>query len=352
MKGRLWRNPFFIRLFHWEYWSFRTVYMPIYPIWIWLAIKARSFFFFSAANPTIKNGGFLCESKKDIHAIMPPHLYPATMHFLAGESPESVLAEVTSHGFHFPLIGKPDTGGRGRGIKLLENGTELIDYVKNCLVDFHVQRFIDYPNEVGIFYYRYPGKDKGNISGIVRKEFLTVTGDGNSSVRELLYNDERALLQVENLERMYGEYLGTVLMEGEKKLLVPYGNHARGAKFLDDSHLVDEQLEKVINDICAQVDEFYYGRLDIRYNSWEELKQGRNFSVIEVNGAGAEPTHMYDPRHGIFFAWKEIVRHWFILNRISILNHKRGVRYLSVKEGLAMFREDNIHSEKLTMMSP
>jgi hypothetical protein len=354
MKGlsQVKRRPFFIKLFHWEYWSFRTVYAFIYPIWIYLAIRARSFFFFSAANPTIRNGGFLCESKKDIHDIMPSHLYPPTIHFVAGESPESVLNQLNAHNFHFPLIGKPDIGGRGRGVKLFENKEELIEYVQKCVVDFHIQQFISYPNEVGIFYYRYPGNDKGKISGIVRKEFLTVTGDGTHTIYELLAKDDRAVLQLRSLESMYGEFLHTVLAAGERKLLVPYGNHARGAKFLDDSHLVDEQLEKVISDICIQIDGFYYGRLDIKYNTWEELKEGKSFSVIEVNGAGAEPTHMYDPRHSIFFAWKEIVRHWFILNRISLLNHKNGAKYLTVNEGLKMFREDNEHSGKLKIMSP
>jgi hypothetical protein len=67
---RLLRRPFFIRLFHWEYWSFGAVYGWIYPVWVFLALRARSFFFFAASNPKIQNGGFLCESKKDIHKIM------------------------------------------------------------------------------------------------------------------------------------------------------------------------------------------------------------------------------------------------------------------------------------------
>ncbi|MBC7828014.1 MAG: D-alanine--D-alanine ligase, partial [Chitinophagaceae bacterium] len=81
-----------------------------------------------------------------------------------------------------------------------------------------------------------------------------------------------------------------------------------------------------------------------------ELKRGEALSIIEVNGAGSEPTHMYDPRHSIFFAWKEIVRHWFILWRISRMNHRKGHPYLSLKEGIAMFREDKAHSLKLAEM--
>ena len=75
------KNPFWIRLLHWEYWSFHTVYLPIYPIFIFLCLRARSFFFYAAANPSIKNGGFLGESKKDIYAIIPHKFQPKTVFF-------------------------------------------------------------------------------------------------------------------------------------------------------------------------------------------------------------------------------------------------------------------------------
>jgi hypothetical protein len=349
-QQRLLRRPFFIRLLHWEYWSFGAVYGWVYPVWILLAIRARSFFFFAASNPRIQNGGFLCESKKDIHDIMGKHLYPPTIHFDAGTHATDVQKKLRENGFTFPLIGKPDTGGRGRGVKLLECEEACVAYAENSPVDFHIQQFVRYKNEVGIFYYRLPGEQKGRITGIVRKEFLSVTGDGKSTVRELLMQDDRSVLQMNSLQNVYGEYLESVLPAGENKLLVPYGNHARGSKFLDDSNLIDQQLTDVVNNICSAIDEFYFGRLDIKYNDWQDLKKGKNFSVIEVNGAGAEPTHIYDPRHSIFFAWKEIVRHWFILNKVSMMNHRRGVKYLTVKEGLRMFRNDREHSRKLLMI--
>jgi hypothetical protein len=204
---------------------------------------------------------------------------------------------------------------------------------------------------VGIFYYRYPGDPTGKLSGIVRKEFLHVTGDGRSSITNLLRKDKRAILQMKSLEKMYGPDLDKVLPEGERLELVPYGNHARGAKFLDDSHLIDEELTHVIDGICRQIPEFYFGRLDIRYRDWDELRQGQHFIIIEVNGAGSEPTHIYDPAHSLFFAWKEIVRHWIILARISRHNHRRGFPYLSTREGIQMFREDKRWSEKLAAMA-
>jgi len=343
-------RPFFIRLFNWEYWSFNTIYIPIYIIWIGLCVRARSFFFFAAANPEIKNGGFLNESKKEIVSLIPREIHPKTIFFSVPSNVDIVLDDLKKNEFRFPLIGKPDIGGRGRGIKALRNESDLRDYLKSTYMDFHIQEFVSYKNEVGIFYYRYPDSPRGKISGIVGKEFLKVTGDGITSVKNLLLKSKRAILQLKKLEQTNAELLQEVPEQGEERVIVPYGNHARGAKFLDHSNLVTERLTETIDRICRQIPSFYFGRLDIRFNTWDELERGLNFSIIEVNGAGSEPTHIYDPKHSIFFAWKEIIRHWIILWRISRMNHKRGFRYLSLKEGIQMFKEDKINSEKLAEM--
>lgn len=347
---RILHRPFFIKLFNWEYWSFGVVYALLYPIWIFLCLRSRSFFFFSASNPAIENGGFLNESKKDIYSIMPAELSPKTVFFSLPSNADIVIEQLKRQGLRFPLIGKPDIGGRGRGVKALKDESDVRAYVHNAFLDFHIQEFVAYKNEVGIFYYRYPDQPNGAISGIVAKEFLSVTGNGKTSIKDLLMDEKRAILQMDSLETMYGDALNTVLPDGEKKTLVPYGNHARGARFLDVSHLIDEELTSAIDAICKQVKDFYFGRLDIRYNTWEELKQGKNFSVIEVNGAGSEPTHIYDPKHSLFFAWKEIVRHWIILWRISRMNHKKGQAYLRFRDGVRMFREDRLNSKKLAAM--
>jgi hypothetical protein len=343
-------RPFFIRLFHWEYWSFNAVYGWIMPVWVLLAIRARSFFFFSASNPTIEYGGFLMESKKKIYDIIPQQYYPPTIYFLAGTHQQAVITELLSRNFTYPLIGKPDIGGQGRGVKKLYNQQDLVEYAKNSSLDFLVQEFVSQPNEVGVFYYRYPGEAQGHISGIVRKELLAIKGDGKSMMRELLLKDKRFILQLPVLTKLYGDSLNEILPAGELKELVPYGNHARGAKFLDDSHLADEVFTNSMDAICQQVKGFYYGRLDIRYNTWEELRTGKNISVIELNGAGSEPTHMYDPRHSLFFAWKEIIRHWIILWRISRINHKKGIPYLSQKQGMQMLKDNKEFEKKLAQL--
>ena len=347
---RLLHRPFFIKLTNWEYWSFVAVYVWIYPVWVLLAIRARSFFFFAASNPTIKNGGFLNESKKDIAPLIPLHLHPKTVFFSLPANGDIVLKQINKQGLSFPLIGKPDIGGRGKGVKALKDEEDVRSYVSNACLDFHIQEFVSFKKEVGIFYYRYPGDEAGKISGIVSKEFLSVTGDGISSIRALLLQKKRAIMYLKSLENIHGDLLNNVLSPGEKMIVSPYGNHARGSLFLDDSNLIDDELTHAMDILCKQIPEFYFGRLDIRYDNWEDLKKGKNFAIIEVNGAGSEPTHIYDPGHSLFFAWKEIIRHWIILFHISRMNHKKGYRYLSFKEGIRMFKEDKVWKRKLAAM--
>jgi hypothetical protein len=339
---RLLYKPFFIKLFNWEYWPFHAVYAPLYPYWFYLCIKARSFFFFNTSNPAIKNGGFLMESKKEIYDLIPSEYYPSTLFFRTGTPVEDIIELIKQRSFKYPLVGKPDIGMKGMMVKKLENENDLVNYAVDSKVDFLVQEFVPYQNEVGIFYYRYPDQEKGHITGIVRKEFLSVKGDGVSTVEQLLSKNKRAVLQLPALRTKEKGKMNIVLKKDDEMIIVPYGNHVRGAKFIDDSNMINEELASMIDTVCKKIRGFYFGRMDIRYNSWEELIQGKNFSIIELNGAGSEPTHIYDPRHSLFYAWKEITRHWNILYRVSKLNYHRDQRpYMSLRSGLTMFKENS-----------
>jgi len=282
------------------------------------------------------------ESKKEIYDLIPDEFYPPTLFFRTSTAAEQVLKQVKQENLKFPMVGKPDIGMKGMMVKKLENENDLLVYAANSKVNFLVQEFISYKNEVGIFYYRNPNEERGHISGIVKKEFLSVTGDGSSTVEQLLLKNKRYVLQLPILRNTETNKMNMVLQKNEELVLVPYGNHVRGAKFVDDSHLIGEELINSIDTVCKKVKGFYYGRLDIRYNTWEELKQGKSFSIIELNGAGSEPTHIYDPKHSIFWAWKEIIKHLNILYRISKLNHQlQKIPYLTTRMGLDMFKQNS-----------
>lgn len=332
------------KILNWEFWNTNVIYFPIFFYWIYLSVKARSIGFFNASNPKIINGGFALESKKEIYDLIPKQYYPETLFFKAHETLENIKQAIEHTKIHFPFIIKPDMGLQGLRVERINSWESLKAYLLNTNYDFLIQECISYPLEIGVFYYRMPDQNKGVISGIVNKEFLIIEGNGIDTVKSLIEQNSRFALQLTTLKKKYGSLLNDVLPLNVKLNLVPYGNHVRGSKFTDVSYRINEKLIQSINAICLQIPDFHFGRLDIMFNSWEELEQGNNFSIIELNGAGSEPTHIYDPRHSIFFAWKEIIRHYNILYKISTHNHQRGYTYLNLQQS----RQLVIDNKRLT----
>ena len=338
---------FFYKLTHWEYWPFEIVYIPVYFFWGYLAIRAKSLFFFNTCNPTIKNGGFMNESKKEIYDLIPSQYYPKTALISDKTAFEEVCLLMENGTFSFPFIAKPDIGLRGSAVKKIENFAMLKEYVDKANFDYLLQKLIPYENEIGVFYIRFPGEKLGKITGIVAKEFVIIVGNGTQTLEELVLENPRYAFQLKSLQKEYGSKLKEIPELGVKTNLVPYGNHARGAKFLDKTSWATPELNQLLNEICLQIDGFYFGRIDLMYNSIAELEDGKNFSIVEINGAGSEPTHIYDSKHSIFFAWKELARHIKYMYEISVLNHKKGYPYLDHKSGMEQYRLHNAQSKKI-----
>ena len=332
---------------NWEYWPFHALYFPVFFQWAFYALRQKSLFFFNACNPAIKNGGFFMESKKQIYDLLPENCYPITVLVPQKTSLAAVEKKFNDNEFRFPLIAKPDVGLRGSAVKKLETVQDLQNYWHKADFDFVVQNLIPFPNEMGIFYVRYPDQKMGKITGIVSKEFLVVTGNGHDTIEQLLKQNPRFELQLATLKKEYGVKLQQVLDKDVKLNLVPFGNHARGAKFLDDSHLISQKMTDVMNNICLEIEGFYFGRLDIMYHSIDDFENGKNFSIVELNGAGSEPTHIYDPKHSLFFAWQELSRHLRMMYEISTINHKSGHPYLSKKIGMQQYRLHLLQSKKI-----
>lgn len=280
------------------------------------------------------------ESKNEIYQLMPEQFYPKTILVRPEDRIEITERKMSQAGIGFPCIVKPDIGMKALAVKQILNIDQLENYQNKLGRTYLIQELINFPNELGIFYARMPHQAEGSITGIVSKEYLTITGNGKDSMLQLIKQNPRSFSQFEQLKKMYGSELSAVLAKGKNFVLVPFGSHTRGAKFLDFSSMRNEELQHTINQICINVSGFYFGRLDIRYKNFKELCAGKNFSIIEINGAGAEPTHIYDPKHSLLFAWKEILKHWKLLYRISISNHKNGIPYLSYDQGMEMIRSN------------
>lgn len=335
------------KLTNWEYWPYQVLYTPVYFQYLYYALRTKSFFFFNASNPTIKNGGFFMESKKEIYDLIPQEYYPKTLLFKAKEDIKTVLEEIAKKEIQFPLIAKPDIGLRGTAVKKIDTIQELEKYLNSANFDILIQDLIPYKNEIGLFYVKLPNHEKGMLTGIVSKEFLILTGNGVNTIRELLKKDPRFELQISALEKEFPHLIDTVLEKDKSLNLVPYGNHCRGTKFVDASHQITPKMVESFNKICSKINGFHFGRMDIMYNSYQDLENGQNFQIVEINGAISEPTHMYDPKHSLLFGWKELTRHFHYMYLISRANHKKGAKYLTFKEGVQEFKNHHKHYDKI-----
>jgi len=338
---KIWKSNFLIRLRSWEYWPFGVLYAPIFLYWLWLSIKARSILYFTVSNPKIENSGMLGESKIKILDQIPSQYIPKTILISAKSRLSTVIDKIDRANIGYPFICKPDVGERGWKVEKIQNEEDLKKYLRSSKHNFLVQEYIDLPLEMGVFYYKYPDQNKGTVSSIVLKEMLGITGDGKSTLRELILNNNRAKLQSEILLAKYKGKLEEILSKNQRIELVEIGNHCLGAKFLNGNKYINPKLNNLIDRISNQVPEFYFGRYDIRVKSIEDLYDGK-IKIMELNGAGAEPAHIYEPGFPLFKAYKVIFHHWKVLYEISRINRKRGFKYLSVKQGWKEYKRARV----------
>lgn len=321
------------RLVQWEFWPLWIFYLPVVCYVIVLAVRYRSLTVFTCANPGIPHGGFVGESKNSIYSLINASaanrdLLPRHRLLDAGLSVDEKLAVaaefMTENALSFPVVIKPDSGERGRGVRVVGSQGELEDAIKGKRRPLILQEFVD-GREMSVFYYRYPGRDRGSIFSMTEKVFASVTGDGSSTLEELILSDRRAVCLAEKYLEENVDQLGLVPAKDTRVPIIQIGTHSRGAIFLDGGHLKTAQLESAIDDLCRRIEGFNFGRFDIRYSSVEELRLGTGFKIIELNGVTSESTNIYDPRYSLFDAYRILFRQWRIAFEIGRANKRRGV---------------------------
>jgi hypothetical protein len=331
-------SNFIIRLKSWEYWPFGIIQFPVMIYFLWLALRARSFLFFSASNPGIVMGGMFGESKYEVLKKIPVQYIPVTILVDATAGKNEILCLMKETGLRFPVIFKPDLGERGFMVQRINDEVGVENYLMKMKYPFIIQELVGLPLELGVFYLRFPQWSNGKVTSIVMKEMLSVCGDGVSTLGELIFKKERAKLRWQVLKETYSAQLGDVLKAGEIKELVSIGNHCLGTKFLDGSHLINDHLSATFDQIGKQIEGFYFGRFDLRCASIEDLYAGK-IKVLELNGCGAEPAHIYDPGFSLLKAIGVLIEHWRNIFLIARENSKRGTSYINFKEARMYYKK-------------
>lgn len=314
-----------VKLLHFEYWTWWLFYLPLLPWFLWQALRAKSFTYFTNVDPSIDYGGFFGESKIDILNKINPAYLPKTVFVVKGTELADAKLKIVSENIHYPFICKPNIGERGTNVEKISTIAAFENYFKST-EDFIIQEFIDYTVELGILYYRMPKAPNGKITSITKKGFLKVLGDGKSSILELMEQSDRARFQIETTQKKLGANINFVPNKNEEIELEPIGNHCRGTTFFDNNFLINSQLEQVFDKICKPIEGFHYGRFDLRVSSIDDLYQCKNIKIMELNGVSADPGHIYDPNYKLFKAYADVATHWRILADISIEQQKLGVK--------------------------
>ena len=325
------RASFFLtKVFNFEYWPFWLFYIPMYFYGIYLALKSGSAMYFSTTNPGMKYSGVMGESKYKVLQSIPETYRPKTI-FVASSTPyTSILDQIKSNKLSYPFVIKPDVGERGKNIEVIDNEHALKSYLINKSFDLNIQEFITLELEFGILYHHIPGEEKGQITSVVQKGFLYAKGDGQSNLLELLRKEIRIANRLDYFENKFRDKLETILQEGEKLYLEPIGNHSRGTTFYNANHIINDQLTQVFDHISHKIEGYYYGRFDLKVKSLEDLYEGKNMKIIELNGVSSEVAHIYDPAYQLIQAYKDVFKHMKYIYQIAKKNHNNGVSYNSL----------------------
>lgn len=327
------------KITNWEAWPFKLIYAPLVPFWALYMIRSGAVWFFTPSNPKITFGGMDGEPKKEMYDLLPEGSFPTTFNVLPSDKLEDAMQEASAKGIEFPLIVKPEMGGQGILFRKIDNKEEWAHYHNLVPVEYIVQRMVHYPMEVSVFYIRHPKDQKGIVTGFLHKIPLHVLGDGNKTLEVLILEHPKGAKRVEELQNKHSSNWKKIIPKGEKYVLSYAANHNRGAHFVDLKDHIDDQLVAVFDKISHGVNDFFYGRYDIMCQSIEALKQGKDFTILEYNGCGAEPNHFYDTGYTLLGAYKEILKHWKALYTISKYNAKHGVKPWPFMKGFK-FREE------------
>jgi hypothetical protein len=316
------------RLARWELWPAWFFYAPVAAWVAILAVRHRSLTVLTACNPGIPDGGFVGESKFEILTLLPedatlPAVRLSQQH--SSRDLSSALAAMRRQRWSFPVVVKPDVGQRGAGVRLIGDRIQLGDYLARSSGDLLLQRHHPGPYEAGVFYYRFPGERHGRIFSITDKHFPIVVGDGRSTLAQLVAAHPRYRLQAALFLRRHHGQRDRILPEGERFQLAFAGNHAQGTTFRDGRHLLTPALERRVDDISRSIPGFFIGRFDVRYSSVEGFMAGDDLAIVELNGATAESTNIYDPETPVIDAYRTLFRQWSLVFAIGAANRRRGV---------------------------
>ena len=328
--------------------------VPMVLQWLWLGLRYRSISLPSSANPGITSGGMVGDGKLEYFAAMGALARAATADHIGvlnepGLALVQVMDRLDAAGLSFPLVAKPDMGWCGYGVRLLDSREALADYLHRFPQGetFLLQRYLPEPGEAGLFYMREPSAANGTLIGILLRHYPSVTGDGHASVAELIERDLRLRRSTDNPMHECRYDPQQVPAQGESVRLSTVASTRVGGCYQDGSEHATPALTQRVDAIAKDMGLFLVGRFDVRYRSLEALRRGE-FTIMEVNGAGSEAVHAWDPKYSIRDVYRIVFAKQRLLFKISDENRRRG--HLPI--GLRELARLHFHQQRVMRLYP
>lgn len=309
-----------------------VIIIPLACQWLYLSLRFGGATVPSAANPAITAGGLVGEGKLEYLAQMGALALSVTATSVgfrvshAHLNDRCLRAAMGGARLRFPIIAKPDLGMCGYGVRRIDNLAALHAYAR-AFPDGEVivlQRYLPDEGEAGIFYARDPRSQRGRIIGLALRHFPQVVGDGASTVAQLMRASPRTRRLTAHQAHQCVADPAFIPPAGQRVRLSTIGSTRVGGLYLNGGHLITPALTAAIDAIARDMGEFHFGRFDVRFTTTQMLEKGREFTIMEVNGAGSEAIDAWDPGTGLLAGFRTIFAKQRLLFEIGAANRKRG----------------------------
>lgn len=310
--------------------------IPMVAQWLWLGVRYGSITLPSSANPGITSGGLVGDGKREYFSAMGPLARAMTADFIVVQNRRQlpvadVVERMRGAALHFPIVAKPDVGWCGYGVRLLLDQDDLLDYIARFpeAETFLLQRYLPEPGEAGLFYVREPDAACGRLIGILLRHYPSVTGNGIDSIQQLIAGDARLRRATANALHECRYDPRRIPAIDEVVRLSTVASTRVGGAYEDGSSYATPALVAQVDAVARDMGEFLVGRFDVRYRTLDRLQAGE-FTIMEVNGAGSEAVHAWDPRYSIGEVYRIVFAKQRLLFRISAANRRRGRRPIGI----------------------
>jgi hypothetical protein len=326
------------------------MYIPVGLQWLVLACRYRSLTLPLIANPELPLSGMVGVGKKQVMEqagdACAKSILPWVHYCINDRQVEQQAAELVDQaaalGIEYPFVCKPDLGCRGSGVRLIHDFWQLERYLMAYPQGSGIilQKLASWEPEAGVFYVRSPDETTGRVVSLALKYSPYVVGDGTSTLGDLIAADQRA----GDLQHLYTErhktQLNEVLADGETFRLIFSITHSRGGIFRNGNDLITPALTRSIDKLIADIPELHYCRLDIKFSAIDQLQQGRDIEIVEINTASAESLHIWDRNARLGAALSTLLWQYRTLFRFGNINRKRGYRTPALSEVRRLWREE------------